>query len=132
MTCIGVVDSKILFRLRDVMHAQIRVVILEPQPHMMQQYKDLVKKESARLQGVDFDWRQQTFQEYQTTAEKKEKFHFISCISSIYYCGDLDKSIKYLYEKLEANGLLLISLTSGKHCSNFSFIFFLFAFCVFL
>ncbi|XP_022079624.1 histamine N-methyltransferase-like [Acanthaster planci] len=110
----GFIDSKIAQHLRGLVHAKIRVVVLEPDSHMMQRYQDLVKKESAKLQGVNFDWRQQTFQEYQATAEEDEKFHFISCISSIYYCGDLDKSLEYLYGKLHVGGLLTIVLMAGE------------------
>ncbi|XP_038055289.1 histamine N-methyltransferase A-like isoform X2 [Patiria miniata] len=109
----GTIDSKILHHLLDSAHPKLRAVILEPDSHMMQQYQDLVSKESTKLQGVDFDWRQQTFQEFQATAKEDDKFHFISCISSIYYCGDLEKSLKFLYEKLDSGGLLLITTTSA-------------------
>ncbi|XP_022079623.1 histamine N-methyltransferase A-like [Acanthaster planci] len=109
----GMSDSTILARLLDRTHPRIRAVILEPDSHMMHQYQDLVKKESAKLQGVNFDWRQQTFQEYLATAEEDEKFHFISCISSIYYLGDLEVALKRLYEILAAGGILLVTLVKG-------------------
>ncbi|XP_038055286.1 histamine N-methyltransferase A-like [Patiria miniata] len=110
----GIVDHRILGHLRDSAHPQLRAVILEPDSHMMQQYQDLVSKESTKLQGVDLDWRQQTFQEFQATAKEDDKFHFISCINSLYYCGDLEKSLKFLYEKLDSGGLLLITILSAE------------------
>ena len=82
---------------------------------MMQQYQDLVNKESAKLQGVDFDWRQQTFQDYQATVEKEEKFHFISVINCIYYLGDLEVVLKDLYDRLASGGILLMTLIAGMY-----------------
>ena len=85
---------------------------------MMEQYQDLVKKESAKLQGVNFYWRQQTFQEYQATVEKEEKFHFISVINCIYYLGDLEVVLKDLYDRLASGGILLMTLIAGMRILN--------------
>ncbi|XP_038057873.1 uncharacterized protein LOC119729319 isoform X1 [Patiria miniata] len=110
----GTIDSRILPHLRDKVHPNVRAIFLEPDLHTFQQCQDLVGKESPRLQGIEFDWRQQTFQEYRSTAKEEDKFHFICCFNSIYYTGDMGSSLRYLYDKLHSGGILLITLVDGK------------------
>ena len=80
---------------------------------MLQQYQALVSNESVKLRGVDFEWRQQTFNEYRESAKDEDKYHFVSSLSSIYYLGDIDKSIKNVCNEMDNGGILLIMLMSG-------------------
>ena len=109
----GVIDLKMMSVLL-VNHPLVHATILEPNPNVLQQYKALASKESAKLQGVSFEWRAETFDEYQKMTNKKRKFHFISCMSSIYYMGDLEPALQCLHGELDTGGILMVSLMSGK------------------
>ena len=111
-------DSNILPPLRDACRpAEIHAVIVEPDGRSIRKYQDLVTLESAKFHGVVFDWRQQTFEEYMETSEGDDKFHFISCVSSIYFMGDLNKTLPFMYERLDEGGLLLVTMSPGN-CIN--------------
>ncbi|XP_033632111.1 histamine N-methyltransferase A-like [Asterias rubens] len=109
----GVIDLKMMSVLL-VNHPLVHATILEPNPNVLQQYKALASKESAKLQGVSFEWRAETFDEYQKMTNKKRKFHFISCMSSIYYMGDLEPALQCLHGELDTGGILMVSLMSGE------------------
>ena len=76
--------------------------------------------------GMTYDWRTQTMEEYQNTAGNQgSKFHFISSVHSIYYVPDLQASLKDLYDRLESKGMMLIVAGSGTvttvaHGRNFT------------
>ncbi len=87
--------------------------VLEPAEDQMMKYKAMAQSKRHELQGVKFDWRQQTLEQYRDTDGDGTKFHFISSIDSLYYVGDLDSSLMYLYDLLEPGGKLIVVITSG-------------------
>ncbi|XP_038051928.1 histamine N-methyltransferase A-like [Patiria miniata] len=109
----GHVESQIFSGLRDSLgHHKMNATIVEPEASSLQRFQDLVAKEP--LHGVTFDWRCQTFQNYDKSEEAiGDKFHIITCISSLYYLGDLDDALKNLYSRLEDGGILLLTASKG-------------------
>ncbi|XP_033626769.1 histamine N-methyltransferase-like [Asterias rubens] len=94
--------------------------VVEPAEDQIIKYKALVQSKGHELQGVKFDWRQQTLEQYRDTDGVGTKFHFISTIHSMYHVEDVDSSLMYLYDLLEPGGkLLVIILSDQSGFSNF-------------
>ena len=112
---LGSMDSKILMKLHQREQRRIHAVIVEPNAPMMERYKALVVKESEMMRGIDFEWRQETLEEFQKspTGQKDDKFHFINFFNTVYYLEDKEKSLRYLYDKLDVGGVLVITVMSG-------------------
>ena len=91
--------------------------VVDPLQEHLVQYKALVQSKSDELQGVSFDWRQQTIEDYEKAGDLT-KFHFISAIDVMYHVVDLDSSLTYLYNRLEPGGVLLVVITSGNIFSS--------------
>ncbi|XP_033631623.1 histamine N-methyltransferase-like [Asterias rubens] len=107
-------DSKILMKLHQREQRRIHAVIVEPNAPMMERYKALVVKESEMMRGIDFEWRQETLEGFQKSQNGVEdKFHFIVSVSSIYYIDDKERYIQYMYDILEDDGVLMITIMSG-------------------
>ncbi|XP_038068314.1 histamine N-methyltransferase A-like [Patiria miniata] len=81
--------------------------VVEPAMDQLVKYKALAQSKANDLHGVTCDWRQQTIAQYEKAGDSK-KFHFISSIHSIYYVGDVDRCMMYLYDRLEPGGVLLV------------------------
>ncbi|XP_071785356.1 histamine N-methyltransferase-like [Asterias amurensis] len=86
--------------------------VVEPDEDQIIKYKALVQTKGHELQGVKFDWRQQTLEQYRDTDGVGTKFHFISAIHSLYDVEDIDSSLMYLYDLLEPGGILISMLIS--------------------
>lgn len=94
----------------------IEACVLEPCRGLISKYQDLVDENEKDLEGIEFEWRQQTLEEYGKTCklfEEGPKFHFISVIHSIYYVNDLDAALQLLQGMLEPGGALMITLVTG-------------------
>ena len=112
---LGSMDSKILMKLHQREQRRIHAVIVEPNAPMMERYKALVVKESEMMRGIDFEWRQETLEGFQKSQNGVEdKFHFIVSVSSIYYIDDKERYIQYMYDILEDDGVLMITIMSGR------------------
>ena len=96
-------------------YPRINNCVVEPAEDQIVQYKALAQSRAHELQGVSFDWRQQTTDQF-TEAGDATKFHFISAIHSIYYVDDVDSSLMYLYDRLEPGGTMLVITVSGILC----------------
>ncbi|XP_038061954.1 histamine N-methyltransferase-like [Patiria miniata] len=109
----GHVERQILSCLRDSLgYDKMNVTIVEPEASSIQRFQDVVAKEP--LCGVNFDWRCQPFQKYAKSEEAmSDKFHIITCISSLYFLGDLDEALTNLYGRLEDGGILLLGVSQG-------------------
>ena len=88
--------------------------VVEPDEDQITKYKAFVQTKGHELQGVKFDWRQQTLEQYRDTDGVGTKFHFISAIHSLYHVGDVESSLMYMYDLLEPGGKLLVIIMSGK------------------
>ena len=101
-------------KLRQREQRHIQAVIVEPDPKLMGRYKAKIK-EPEKVQGIDFEWRQETLEEFQKspTGQKDDKFHFINFFNTVYYLEDKEKSLRYLYDKLDVGGVLVITVMSG-------------------
>ena len=95
-------------------YPRITNCVVEPAVDQIVQYKALVQSKGRELQGVNFDWRQQTMDQYREADSDGAKFHFINAVHSMYYVEDLDSSLTYMYDLLEPGGKLLIITISGK------------------
>ncbi|XP_071790298.1 histamine N-methyltransferase-like [Asterias amurensis] len=103
----GEVESKMLAMLLQK-YPRITNRVVEPAVDQIVQYKALVQSKGRELQGVNFDWRQQTLDQHREAATDGAKFHFINAVHSMYYAEDVDSSLMYLYDLLEPGGKLLI------------------------
>ncbi|XP_033628191.1 histamine N-methyltransferase-like [Asterias rubens] len=103
----GEMESKMLAMLLQK-YPRITNCVVEPAVDQIVQYKALVQSKGRELQGVNFDWRQQTMDQYREADSDGAKFHFINAVHSMYYVEDLDSSLTYMYDLLEPGGKLLI------------------------
>ena len=97
--------------------------VVEPDEDQITKYKALVQTKGHELQGVKFDWRQQTLEQYRDTDGVGTKFHFISTIHSMYHVEDVDSSLMYLYDLLEPGGKLLVIILSGNNNKKLTLFF---------
>ena len=91
---------------------RITNLAIEPLEGLSVQYQALIQAKVQVLQGVKFDLRQQTIEQYEKAGDST-KFHFISAVHSVYYLNDVDKSLMFLYNRLEGGGLILLIILSG-------------------
>ncbi|XP_071785931.1 histamine N-methyltransferase-like [Asterias amurensis] len=94
--------------------------VVEPDKDQIIKYKALVQSKGHELQGVKFDWRQQTLEQYSDTDGVGTKFHLISAIHSLYHVEDVDSSLMYLYDLLEPGGIM-ISILLSDLCGMWKF-----------
>ena len=100
--------------------ARISVRVVEPLEEQLVKYKGLVKSKARELQGVHFDWRQQTLEQYEKAGDQTT-FHLMSAVHSVYYLEDLQSSLMYLYNHLTPGGMMVLVINAGKfdickHC----------------
>ncbi|XP_019643686.1 PREDICTED: histamine N-methyltransferase-like [Branchiostoma belcheri] len=107
----GEIDSVILKRLLQ-RHNNVYSRVVEPSEEMIGRYKSLVR-EDASLGAVEFDWRQQTAEEYFTTKEDTT-FHLIHAIHVLYHVEDLHATLRNTWEQLADGGCLFIAMQSDK------------------
>eukprot|EP00058_Branchiostoma_floridae_P013076 XP_002598564.1 hypothetical protein BRAFLDRAFT_66955 [Branchiostoma floridae] len=107
----GDVDSVILKSLLQ-RHNSVYSRVVEPSKQMIDKYKSLVREDTS-LGTVEFDWRQQTAEEY---FQKKDdtKFHLIHAIHSLYYVEDHDATLWAMWEQLAVGGYMLVIMESDK------------------
>ncbi len=94
----------------------IEACVLEPCRDLIFKYQDLVDENEKELEGVEYEWRQQSLEEYGQTCQyfgEGPKYHFISLIHSIYYVNELESALKLLHGMLEPGGALLITIVTG-------------------
>ena len=91
--------------------------VVEPAEVAIRKYKALVQSRAHELQGVNFDWRQETLDHYRKEVDAGDttKFHFVHACQCLYHVEDLDASLTYLYDCVEPGGAMLVSLLTGVH-----------------
>ena len=92
---------------------------VEPQVHALNQYKNTVAtrlpKELSNASVVfDID-RPKTFEEYVANIKETVEFDIIHFIHSIYYITDVEKALKYCYEKGLGNRGAIVLIVVGEH-----------------
>lgn len=81
----GKFEVKMIMKLKKKFRL-IDCTVVEPSTERMASYRKLVKDEKNALDGVTFDWRQETFQEFcKANPDPSKKFHFVSLIHCAYY-----------------------------------------------
>ncbi|XP_072046726.1 histamine N-methyltransferase-like [Amphiura filiformis] len=92
--------------------SKLSTTVIEPNKQMFLQYQETVRQKSSDLTGIEFEWHNQTYQDYVILHGVKKKYHFISMVHSIYYVGDsdLEETIKELYDILVPGGVILMLL----------------------
>ena len=92
--------------------------VVDPAAKQLQMYRDLIERGKDDFEGIEFDLREQTIDEYreheEKVGQKPAKYHFISAIHSLYYPDDYADTVKYLYNCLEEGGVLVIACMSSK------------------
>ncbi len=91
---------------------KISVTVVEPSTEGISEYKETVQQNN--FTGIAFEWHQQTFQEYMRFKSVGKKYHFISLVHSIYHLGEVDDTIRNLYDLLLPGGMMYVVLESGN------------------
>ncbi|XP_078593204.1 histamine N-methyltransferase-like [Branchiostoma floridae x Branchiostoma japonicum] len=86
-------------------HSSVYNRVVEPSEELIEEYKALAR-EDASLGAVNFDWRQQTAEEYFQTKDDT-KFHLIHASHVLYYVEDPDATLRNMWEQLEDGGYML-------------------------
>ncbi|XP_072328099.1 histamine N-methyltransferase-like [Scyliorhinus torazame] len=112
----GEVDIEILGKIQSK-HPGLSIhnEVVEPNPHQLTKYKDLVAEKTQGL-NISFTWNQMCSEEYEKQNKEREesrKFDFIHMIQMLYYVQSVPDTIKYFHSLLETNGKLLIIQPSG-------------------
>ena len=93
-------------------------VVVDPSPELLQMYEGLVRRMKNDFDGIEFDFRKQTIDEYRDLEKKSglepSKYHFISAMHSLYYVDDYVSTVRYLYDCLEEGGILMIVCMASK------------------
>ncbi|XP_022103963.1 histamine N-methyltransferase-like [Acanthaster planci] len=90
---------------------RINICAVEPLQEQLVKYQALTKSKTSDLRGVNFEWRQQTIEEYEKV-EEPTKFHFIVAVHSVYYFDNLEDSLMYLHSILEPGGVTVVVIMS--------------------
>ncbi|KAJ8028138.1 Histamine N-methyltransferase A [Holothuria leucospilota] len=108
----GIVEVKMLKQLMKKFRL-VECTVVEPSGEQITSYKKLVEEQKDALNGVTFDWRQETIQEFcKANADGSKKFHFVSALHSCYYIAKQDLDF-YLNTFCEwTKGKILIMLGS--------------------
>ncbi|XP_033119550.1 histamine N-methyltransferase-like [Anneissia japonica] len=96
---------------------KISITAIEPAKDHIDEYKELVKKESSKVEGVSYSWRQQTLNEYRDEVGTTKKYDVIVAINSAYYFDDIEDTLMYMHDILEEGGILLLVLASENGVS---------------
>ncbi|KAJ8027740.1 Carnosine N-methyltransferase 2 [Holothuria leucospilota] len=110
----GKLDVEMLIRLKKKF-GTIECTVVEPSAERITSYKKLVQERKDALDGVTFDWRQITLQEFcKISFDRSNKFQFVCAMHSLYYIPkqELDYYIKTLFEWTE--GIILMMHGTGR------------------
>ncbi|XP_072041995.1 histamine N-methyltransferase-like [Amphiura filiformis] len=92
--------------------SQISATVLEPSTEQITKYQDAVAK-SCDLGGVNYEWHNQTFQQYmESTGSAKQKYHFITIVEAMYFMGDAEEAVRNLQELLIPGGVIFMILAT--------------------
>ncbi|XP_077997080.1 histamine N-methyltransferase B-like [Glandiceps talaboti] len=87
--------------------------VIEPSVDQMKKYKSNVKEHKA-LDIVDFDWRNQTAEEYMASTEQSQ-FDLVHMIQMLYYVDNTENTIlQFYYKYLKTNGIMVLLQVSSN------------------
>ncbi|XP_072047093.1 histamine N-methyltransferase B-like [Amphiura filiformis] len=94
--------------------SRISATVIEPNTKQLSVYQDMVHQKSSDITGIEYKWHNQTFQEFVTSIETGHKYHFITIVHAIYFVGEVEETVRKLYEFLEPGGIIfLVALTDS-------------------
>ncbi|XP_070547072.1 histamine N-methyltransferase-like [Ptychodera flava] len=104
----GEMDLNILTSLMK-QHPKIHNCVIEPNHQQMDKYRSLVERHREILKNVNFDWNEQTMENYAHSSSKQTRFDLIHVIQMLYYVDDPEATILELYQnRLKVGGVLVI------------------------
>ncbi|XP_077989351.1 histamine N-methyltransferase-like [Glandiceps talaboti] len=110
----GEADIKVLIQLTK-RYPKIKATIMEPSPAMISNFKENITKVGSALEGVEFEWKTMTLEEYMEGDDNNQCFHCIILIGVTAYFEDIEKAMKDLYKILEKNATIVIINNSEKN-----------------
>ncbi|XP_072046712.1 histamine N-methyltransferase-like [Amphiura filiformis] len=94
--------------------SRLSATVIEPNVKRISKYQDMVRQKGSDITGIEYEWHNQTFHEFVTSMEAEQKYHFISIVHAIYYyAGDLEETVKKLYNLLEPGGMIFLVAVAG-------------------
>ncbi|XP_038048211.1 carnosine N-methyltransferase 2-like [Patiria miniata] len=89
-------------------------LVIEPSTYQIDLYKKLVRNNKELSAAVEFDWRQQTLEDYIASDDGRGRgeFDVITSVHTIYYGGPMEYNVPYLFDLLAEGGVLAIVLLS--------------------
>ncbi|XP_072046731.1 carnosine N-methyltransferase 2-like [Amphiura filiformis] len=92
---------------------KISTTVIEPSTERISIYQETVNQNCSDFTGIEYEWHNQTFQEYimQYTGAQK-KYHFITIIHAMYFLGDVEQAVRNLFELLEPGGIIFMVLAT--------------------
>ncbi|XP_071956960.1 histamine N-methyltransferase A-like [Antedon mediterranea] len=99
---------------------KIRDTVVEPDLSYINKYQDLASKKTELIDGVSFEWRQQTLQQFrqETQDQPLKKYHFIMLFHVLYFfeIEDIADIIQYLKSILQDGGMILTLIECDDDC----------------
>ncbi|XP_072048402.1 histamine N-methyltransferase-like [Amphiura filiformis] len=74
----------------------------------------MVRQKSGDITGIEYNWHNQTFQEFVTSMEAEQKYQFITIVNAIYYAGEVEETVRKLYELLKPGGIIFMVLQADS------------------
>ncbi|XP_035686850.1 histamine N-methyltransferase-like [Branchiostoma floridae] len=109
----GEVDSIILKKLLQ-RHNSVYNRVVEPAEDLIERYKARVREDTS-LQAVEFDWRQQTAEEYFLTEEPvTTTFNLVHAVHVLYHVKDLHATLRNMWEQLADGGHMVVQIKSDN------------------
>ncbi|XP_072018561.1 histamine N-methyltransferase-like [Amphiura filiformis] len=87
---------------------RISASVIEPSTQRISEYQETKRQKSNEITGIEYEWHNQTFQQFVTSKAARQKYHFISIINAIYFLGELEDTIKQLYNFLQPGGIIFV------------------------
>ncbi|XP_077996255.1 histamine N-methyltransferase-like [Glandiceps talaboti] len=109
----GTADIHILKQLTKTVPS-IRATILEPCQDLIDQFEQNIAEEESHLDGVTFDFRRTTLEEYRKECEGAS-FDCVTGFSVLYYFANLFETLSWLHSVLNKGGTLVF-LTTAEEC----------------
>ncbi|XP_072047091.1 histamine N-methyltransferase B-like [Amphiura filiformis] len=94
--------------------SRISTTIIEPNTKLSK-YQEMVRQKSSDITGIEYIWHNQTFQEFVTSMEAGQKYHFITIVHAMYYLGEVEETVQTFYELLEPGGMIFMVIQADYY-----------------
>ncbi|XP_072047094.1 histamine N-methyltransferase-like [Amphiura filiformis] len=88
--------------------SRISATVIEPSTEQISKYQEMVREKSSDITGIEYKWHNQTFQEFVTSIETGQKYHFITIVHAIYYVGKVEETFRTFSNLLEPGGMIFM------------------------